>query len=125
MVSENYFKELGRFLYAIALADGDVNEKEVRHLETMVKEEMKDHPEEELDAFLILMKLTFFNAKNEGLSVHAITNQFVHFLNQFHHQLKREEKRLGRSLIVKMANVFGGVSEVEKKEMDVVLPLLQ
>lgn len=125
MVSENYFKELGRFLYGIALSDGDVNQKEVRHLETLVKEEMKDHPEEELDAFIILMKLAFFNAKKEELSVHAITGQFVRFLTQFQHLLKPEEKRIGRSLIVKMAKAFGGVSEVENKEMKVVMPLLQ
>ena len=125
MVSENYFKELGRFLYAIALADGDVNDKEVKQLETMVKEGMKNHTEEELDAFLILMKLTFYNAKKEGLSVHVITNQFVHFLDQFHHLLKSEEKLIGRTLIMKMANAFKGVSEVEKREMKAVLPFLK
>jgi len=120
MEAQLFYKELGRLLYAIAAADGKVNDKEIRELKRIVSEQLVPQ-EVSTDHFgtdqAFVTEFEFEVLAERGASSESAFDSFIAYMSQHHGDLGRERKELIYRCADAVASSFHGVSKAE-------LPLL-
>ena len=116
MIQKQFYKELGKYLYAVALSDGVIQEKEVSKLEKLVTHELKSfdetvHPLEQRE--LILTKLNFHNCILSNMSVKDARDSFQKFIMKYRGKITEHQLKLALQLIQKMAKAYGGENVIE------------
>jgi uncharacterized protein (UPF0210 family) len=118
MIEREFYKELGKILYAIAKADGNVQDKEVDEVEKQILNELKtlklykDNPDYKE---IILAKLSFANCLRNHTPVKAAASSFLNYVKEFGDRLDSNVKEIALSLINHVAKVYKGVSKEEEK----------
>lgn len=128
MIHQQFYEELGTFLYALAKVDGTVQQKEIAEVEKSIlhllrkHKHFKDHPEYKE---LILSKLSFDNCLRKNLSLHEAQFSFTDFLKKQHKQIDGYMKQLAMSLINHTAHAYHGINKAEEKLIREVIELLE
>lgn len=128
MFIEKYFASLGRFLYAIAVSDGEVQKKEERTLDHCIHEkgeEFRNAGDQETYNYLLVTKLAFYNGLETRLPCSVAARQLEEVLDKYGSRLADAHKKTGMELINKMIHSYGGVGQVEERLLNSVLEKLQ
>jgi len=118
MIESNFYKELGKFLYAIAKADGTVQQQEVEEIEKQILHKIKrlnhskTHPEH---IELLLTMLSFENSNKEKLSAKEASLSFLTFIRKYGSNIPDYSKEIAFSLINLAAHAYHGISQEEEK----------
>ena len=118
MIEREFYRELGKILYAVAKADGNIQAKEISELEKQILHELKtlkhfkDNPEY---LEIILTKLSFINCMRNHLPVHEAANSFRNYIMEFGDRLDHHLREMAIFLINHVAQANQGISREEEK----------
>jgi hypothetical protein len=116
MIHEQFYLELGKFLYAIALSDGSIQPDEIKKLEKIISDQLdairQDHEHVEENE-IILSKLSFYNCLREHATVKVGKRSFINFLEKYGDQLHDHERHLAVKLISAVSSASYGISPQE------------
>lgn len=121
MFLEKFYLALGRYLYALVMVDGELSEKEIRTFETFIQNEtghLNNTDEFDDVAFLILSKLSFYNALKDKISIQVASDEFILFLNEHSSKITPKNRALARNLISKVEHSYRGASLLENQLID-------
>jgi len=123
MEAQLFYKELGRLLYAIAAADGTVQDKELATLKRIVKEELAPN-EASTDHFgtdqAYITEFEFEVLAERDAPVDEAFDSFVAYMARHRNDLGEARKSLIYMAADKVATAFHGVG---KKEMPLIIEL--
>ena len=116
MLNDRFLSVLGKFLYAISVADGKVQSKESKILDAAIQEEIdlfaaKD--DKEFAASLLIVKLSFYNGAEAGKKPSVYADEFISFIQEHAVKLNADRKAVALRLIHKVSSAFGGVTMKE------------
>lgn len=116
MEAQLFYKELGRLLYAIAAADGSVNDKEVATLKRIVSEELVPQ-EASTDHFgtdqAYITEFEFDVLADRSASAEGAFDSFIAYMARHKNDLDPERKELIYRAADAVANAFHGVNKAE------------
>jgi hypothetical protein len=125
MIHRRFYIALGKLLYAMAKADGIIQDKERVQFEKFISDELKkskpvlkDHPAPNA---ILLSKLSFSTAEREKIKVSDGLKYFEDFMKKYDKHLLAEEKKFAHELIKKTALAYGGISKEEETILDSLL----
>lgn len=111
-----FYKELGRLLYAIAAADGVVEDKEVSTLERVVKEQLVP-TEPGTDHFgsdqAFIAEYEFEVLADQGADADGCFDSFIAYISQHLGELKPEMRDLIERMADAVADSFHGTNKSE------------
>ena len=114
MKEEHFYALLGEFLFALAFADGSIQENEIKELELLVKEELFDPRG---DKEVIFAKLRFINCMNQAVDRHQSLQRFIDFCNRNSSTITRHQKQLALKLGSRIEKAYKGASSGEMNLM--------
>ncbi len=110
MREEHFYALLGEFLFALAFADGIIQENEIKELELLVKEELFDpHGDKEV----IFAKLRFFNCINQAVDREKSLQRFIDFCIRHSSGITRHQKQLALKLARRIEKAYKGATTGE------------
>jgi len=116
MEAQLFYKEFGRLLYAIAAADGSVNDKEVATLKRIVSEELVPQ-EASTDHFgtdqAFITEFEFDVLADRSASPEGAFDSFIAYMARHKNDLDPERKELIYRAADAVANAFHGVNKAE------------
>jgi len=125
MIQEEFYRELGKLLYAMALADGRIQPREVRILEKAVTAVLKGHcGKSSAGGEVILARLRFGNCIREKVSPAAAERSFIAFVRAHGRAVSRADRETAAFLLHRLAGAFGGEDRKESAMEKRVLKLL-
>lgn len=122
-----FYNELGKLLYAVAIVDGKVQQKEIEEVKKIVREELL-HLEDTIDdfntdaAFFAEFEFDYMRAENTT-SADELLKSFADYLNntpQMRPSVKRAVSRAAR----RVAESFAGINKKEKALLEKIDGLL-
>lgn len=116
MIHEQFYRELGKYLYAMARADGSIQDKERKMLEKTVSEELDlvSHTDKEFQyKEVTLSKLSFYNCIRENTDVSEARNSFLDFIREHSGRIDAHERRIAIRLIRRIGEAYKGTSSAE------------
>ncbi len=127
MIIRQYYEKLGSFLFALAKADGQVQQGDDNGLMNEILEILEEHPGFEKNAEvqdLLLTKLCYYNTAKQMKSVSEITQEFFDFLENNHSHISDLSKNVGVRLIRKVTSSYKGTNKQEQKTIKTVMSIL-
>jgi hypothetical protein len=126
MIHEAFYKELGKYLYAMAMSDGEVQEQEIKMLVKVISEELEEMKGvvsvESWD--VLLAKLSFFTSLREKISLPDARESFNAFIRKYSDSIDGHSKAVAAKLIHRVAASFKGVNKMESRMEDESIGLL-
>ena len=127
MIHRQFYRELGKILYAIAYSDGMVQPVEIKKMESIIADEiktvnLKNHNPEYKE--IILVKLSFQNCMTEKLASKKCADSFLFFIRQHGQEIDPHQKQLALNLVSQVSETYKGKSRIEKKLETEVIRLL-
>ena len=114
MMHEQFYRELGRYLYALALSDGFIQKRERRKLDKAVTHALKGLcGKYSQQGELVLSKLSFHNCEKQGMTARDAEKSFLDFISEHADKIEEDDKQMAYTLIHKLANAWGGVRRKE------------
>ena len=111
MEAQLFYKELGRLLYAIAAADGNISEKEVATLKRIVSEQLVPQ-EVTTDHFgtdqAYITEFEFDVLADRNASVEGAFDSFILYMSRHRNDLSPERKRSIYECADAVASAFHG-----------------
>ena len=114
MWRESFYTELGKFLYAVAISDGIIQEKETQSLDEAIASAIMPATEKGSEE-VILTKLSFYTCAKNQVPSKIAAESFEHFLKHHAHRLDANEKEFALKLIRKIGSAFHGKGSAERK----------
>lgn len=128
MIISRFYELLGNALYALAKADGQLQEQEEDVLGKEIVKLMEQYPGFEEHAEikkLLLTKVSFYNAVREDRNGKELLKEFEDFVKVNYQKLKPETRSIAANLLQKVATAYKGVNKMESEWMHPVLQLLR
>ena len=127
MVHEQFYKELGKLLYALAFSDGVIQKQEIKTLNHIVKNELRKNMQHRYTTQdeLLLSKLSFQNCVTEKVAVQEALHSFLKFYELNGALVQDQERLLALKLIKKISSAYHGVSEKESIILKAVKAILE
>lgn len=116
MIKTQFYRELGKYLYAVALADGTIEEKELVRFEKLIDHELKTavsilDPLEQKE--VIFIKLEFYNCIREKKGLTESRSSFLNFIRKYAGAITDYQRNLAMHLIHEVADAYGGRKLIE------------
>jgi hypothetical protein len=127
MTEHAFYTELGKILYAVAKADGAVQEKELKEIEKGIQREIKklhQHKDDLEFMDLLLTKLSFQNSMKANLSMREASLSFMRFLEEHGDKIPDRSKQVADFLINLTARAYHGINKEEDKLLKEIKKLL-
>ncbi len=119
MEMQKFYTHLGRLLYSVAMADGEVQDEEMQELYRLVISELSDENlfnQEEVNVFYTEFEFEALMDKNESRE-----DAFASFLNYFdknYNAFTPHMKKVTVHAVEQIANSFDGIVEEEQQMID-------
>lgn len=116
MILKKFYEELGKFLYAVARSDGEIQLQEQKAIENEIHDILREYPDFEIHPefkFLLLTKINFYNSLRENQKIAGIMKSFLDFVDTNRDHVPPESKRVALQLIRKAAEAYKGVNGME------------
>ena len=117
MIIRNYYKELGKLLYAVAKADGKINPHEVQELKRIIKSEMVP-AEKETDEFgtdtAFYIEFEFDIYEEMDIDADVAYDSFISFVKEHNNYVTLEMREKAYYLATNVCDAFKGKNKVEK-----------
>lgn len=116
MIQEQFYSELGKYLYAIAMADGIIQDNEIRKVERIVSHELQLMKSEKNIRYkeVILTKLNFYNCLRDRADINNAKNSFLNFIKKNEGKIDAHEQEVAGKLIRKVATAWKGKNKTEE-----------
>jgi len=119
MEIKDFYINLGRLLYAIAMADGEVQDEEMQELYKLVISELSDEKlfnQEEVNVFHT--EFEFESLMDRKVSRNDAFNSFIGFFDQNYEEFTPEMKKVALYAVERIAESFDGIVDSEKDMID-------
>ena len=131
MIYKKFYAEVGKLLYAIAIADGVVDEKEYRLLRNIVRNKLVPM-EQSTDAFgtdaAYFAEMEFDVLYDQAAEAEPAFNSFIDFVEAHHKSFDKHLKDVCLQISREIAHAYYGINKKEssmlktlKKEMQKVV----
>lgn len=128
MIYKKFYAEVGKLLYAIASADGKVDEKEYKMLRNMVRNKLVPM-ESDMDVFgtdaAYYAEIEFDFLNEQMADPEPAFNSFIDYVEAYHQSFDSHLKEVCFRLSKEIAHAYYGINKKEssmlkvlKKEMD-------
>lgn len=127
MKVRQYYEQLGRYLYVLSKADGDIQKREEDVLMKEIIDILNEYPGFEKNSEvqgLLLTKLCYYNREKEFVSITQTAAEFRAFIMENSRHLSDKSKAVGLRLIRKVANAYKGIGTAERKLLSDIEELL-
>jgi hypothetical protein len=118
MTEEHFYRELGKYLYAVAMVDGEIQDSEKHMLDKIIDDELTllAHDDE---AFkyreVTLAKLSFYTCVREQIGIQDAKNSFLNYVSENQHRLDQHVRKIAMRLIRRMAEAWKGINKSESE----------
>jgi hypothetical protein len=113
-----FYEELGKLVYAIALADESITPAERETITKMVTERLL-HKERDTDRYgtneAWITEFSFETAEENGLSAEEAMGQFMDFVREYRDEISEDEMNLYIKMGDQMADAFHHINKKENK----------
>lgn len=127
MVSRNFYKELGKLLYALAKADGEIQPKEEEKLIQLLREEQL-HSEAGEDIPLstekYLTEFEFIIYREKNIAVKDAFLSFINFAKKNQNHIDENMKKTTLILAKKVLKSHKGINRLEQKMLEELMETL-
>jgi len=117
---KEFYTELGKLLYAVAKADGEVQDEELHKIYQMVVDDLSDdnlfNRGEEVDAYYTEFEFEAFIDRN--VDIHVAVNSFVDFYERNQIYFNDKMKQTTLKAMVAVADAFEGIIPEEQALID-------
>ena len=116
MFHEQFYRELGKYLYVIASVDGSIQEKEFKMLNRVVSAELEWITDTGADfkyREITLAKLSFYNCIRDRAGQAKLKKSFLDFLRKHASKIDMHQKKVALQLIRQMAEAHKGTNAME------------
>ena len=118
MITNTFYKELGKLLYAMACVDGKVQQKEIDMLKKIVHSilvpaESNPGMDKFASSAAFFMELEFEIYSAHNINVKAAYHSFIEFVHENEKHIDEKMKVLAVSLAEKVAAAFKGINKGE------------
>ncbi|MDZ7847201.1 MAG: hypothetical protein U5L96_10740 [Owenweeksia sp.] len=127
MIYQEYYSELGKLLYAIAMADGRIQDKESLQLHQVVKDELtalEDSKDEFNTDAAYITEFEFDVLQEQALSMNDAYQSFVDYI-QANPEIPPRFKRLAYRAACKVADSFHNTNKQESEMLGKLKELLR
>lgn len=119
MEIKEFYTQLGRLLYAVAMADGEVQDEEIQSLYKLVINELSDEElfnQEEVNVFHT--EFEFEALLDKEASKQEAFDSFINYFDNNHSEFSDEIKKITLHAVNQIAKSFDGIIPEEKKMID-------
>ena len=119
MEIKEFYTQLGRLLYAVAMADGEVQDEEIQSLYKLVINELSDEElfnQEEVNVFHT--EFEFEALLDKEASKQEAFDSFTNYFDNNHSEFSDEIKKITLHAVNQIAKSFDGIIPEEKKMID-------
>lgn len=124
---KEFYTELGKLLYAVAKADGEVQDEELHKIYQMVVDDLSDEilfdRGEEVDAYYT--EFEFEALIDRNVDIHAAVNSFVDYFDRNEAKFNDKMKQTTLKAMVAVADAFEGIIPEEQALIDVITKKLK
>lgn len=124
---KEFYTELGKLLYAVAKADGEVQDEELHKIYQMVVDDLSDEilfdRGEEVDAYYT--EFEFEALIDRNVDIHAAVNSFVDYFDRNEAKFNDKMKQTTLKAMVAVADAFEGIIPEEQALIDVITKRLK
>ena len=117
MIIRNYYKELGKLLYAVAKADGKINPHEAEELKRIIKSELVPS-EKETDEFgsdtAFYIEFEFDIYEEMDIDADVAYDSFISFVKEHNNYVTLEMREKAYYLATNVCDAFKGKNKAEK-----------
>ena len=128
MIYKKFYEALGKLLFAIAKADGEIKPKEISTIKDLVRSQLvpieKSTDEFGTDAAFIT-EIEFEVFADSNFTFEEAYQSFADFIEEYDQQLSSELKKLAYDLAEKVADAFHGINKKEKSLLNRLQALLK
>lgn len=121
MITNSYYKELGKLLYAVVKADGKINPHEVQELKRIIKSELVP-AEKETDKFgtdaAFYTEFEFEAYEEMDIDADLAYDSFISFVKEHDNYVTLEMREKAYFIATNVANAFKGKNKAEKNMID-------
>jgi len=113
-----FYKELGKLLYAMALADNSISKEEKEEVSKQIAERLL-HKEVDADQFgtneAWITQFSFDTTEEIGTSAEEAFDEFLSFIKQYRNELTEQEIEICYRLSDHISNAYRHVNKKESK----------
>nr|NQU91068.1 hypothetical protein [Bacteroidota bacterium] len=126
---KDYYTALGQLVYAVAMADGNIQNEEVSKVfhfavsQIVDLESVSGHGREALQAFYT--EKEFSRLRNKNVPMEEAFDYFTNFLEQNKNHLDAKMKKTCLNVMEKVAMAYNGIEDSEQKLIDEVKKKLE
>jgi len=117
---KEFYTELGKLLYAVAKADGEVQDEELHKIYQMVVDDLSDeilfNRGEEVDAYYT--EFEFEALIDRNVEIHTAVNSFVDYYEKNQEYFNDKMKKTTLKAMVAVADAFEGIIPEEQALID-------
>jgi uncharacterized tellurite resistance protein B-like protein len=120
-MTDRFYTELGKYLYAIAMADGAVQDKEKAALRKTIDAELGHvrHIEHDVTRQVIsLAKLSFNRCLEERADPSGAGREFLQFIQEHRNRLEFQDREEAVLLMRRVAHAYKGIRKTEQRLLD-------
>ena len=113
---KEFYIQLGKLLYAVAMADGEVQDEEMQALYKLVISELSDESlfnQEEVNVFHT--EFEFEELMDKNASRHEAFNSFLRYFDENYTQFTDQMKKVCVHSVEQIAKAFDGIIPEEKE----------
>ena len=118
---DRFYTELGKYLYAIAMADGAVQDKERAVLRKTIETELGHTRNIEHDVtrqVISLAKLSFNRCLEDRADPAVAANDFLQFVKEHGRRLEFQDREEAVLLMRRLAHAYKGTWKAEQRLLD-------
>jgi len=124
---KEFYTELGKLLYAVAKADGEVQDEELHKIYQMVVNDLSDEilfdRGDEVDAYYT--EFEFEALIDRNVDIHAAVNSFVDYFERNEDKFNDKMKQTTLKAMIAVADAFEGIIPEEQALIDVITKKLK
>jgi uncharacterized membrane protein YebE (DUF533 family) len=117
---KEFYTELGKLLYAVAKADGEVQDEELHKIYQMVVDDLSDeilfNRGDEVDAYYT--EFEFEALIDQNTDMHVAVNSFIDYFNKHQADFTDKMKETTLKAMIAVADAFEGIVPEEQKLID-------
>ncbi len=120
MKNRDFYIQLGRLLYAVAMADGEVQDEELHALYNLVVKDLHDEElfgnEDEVESYYT--EFEFEALLNRNADKQEAFSSFIQYLETNHKSFNKKMKKNTLHAVQKIAEAYEGIIPEEQKLLD-------
>jgi uncharacterized tellurite resistance protein B-like protein len=123
---KKFYTQLGKLMYVVAQADGQIQENEVDEVRKLVDSlmDLEDTTDEFGTDAAFFAEFEFEVLRDKGTNPIKVYQQFLHFIKEHQHLIDQKLKAIIFTTVEKIAQAYGGIDPEEQELIDEIRSLM-